>query len=426
VTASPAAGTPSGSAPGARPAAVVTGMGLVTALGNDPAGFWTRIRAGDSGVSRLERRLDDRLPVRIGAELKDFDPAPLIGPRESRVMDPFVQYGVYAALCAVRAAGLRVGENVAPDRVGAIIGSGIGGATTLTEQSLTLEKEGIGEVTPFLLPMVLPNMVSAQVAIGLGVTGPTMAIATACTTGANAVGEGLRVIQRGEADVMICGAAEAPLYPVGVAAFARMRALSRRAESPALASRPFDRARDGFVLGEGAGVVVLESAAHARARGADPTAALVGYGTSTDAHHMTMPDPDGRGAAACMRRALADAGLAPADIDYVNAHATATKLGDISEARALRSVFGADQPGCSATKSMTAHLLGASAAVEAIVTALAVANDTVPPTVNLDSPDPECDINHVMGGAQSQVTRFAISNSFGFGGHNATLVFAKP
>lgn len=405
---------------------VVTGLGLVTALGIEPSGFWRRICAGESGITRLEHRADPRLAVSKGAELKAFDPSPLIEPRYSRLMDAFAQYGVYAALSAAYDADVRVGQNVAADRVGAVIGSGIGGATTLEKQAVALQRENPAEVTPFLLPMVLTNMVSAHVAITMGITGPTMGVANSCTTGANAIGEGLRTIQRGEADVMICGAAEAPLYPLGMAAFARMHALSRRDCEPDRASRPFDAERDGFVLGEGAGIVVLESAAHARDRGVTPRALLLGYGRSTDAHHMTMPDPDGRGAAMCMRKALHDAQLMPSDVDYINAHATSTKLGDISEARAIREVFGGRQPKCSATKSMTAHLLGASAAIEAIVAVLAVATDTLPPTVNLDSPDPECEVNHVAGTARKQATRFAITNSFGFGGHNATLVFAKP
>lgn len=409
-----------------RRRAAVTGVGLVTALGCDPSEFWARICAGRSGVTRLEHRAAEGLPVRIGAELKGFDPAPLIAPRDARLMDPFVQYGVHAALSAFRDAGLVVGENVASDRVGAIIGCGIGGATTLERQAVGLHREGCAGVTPFLMPMVLTNMVSAQVAIELGITGPTMGIANACASGANAIGEGLRVIERGEADVMICGASEAPLYPLGIVAFAGARALSRRNDDPTRASRPFDEARDGFVLGEGAGIVVLEAVDHARARGTSLRTLLVGYGTSTDAYHMTMPEPDGLGAAACLRRALRDAALEPGDIDYVNAHATSTRLGDVSEARALRQVFGHRQPPCSATKSMTAHLLGASAAVEAVITALATATDLMPPTVNLDSPDPECDLNHIKGGALRQSVQFAISNSFGFGGHNATLIFAKP
>ncbi len=404
----------------------VSGVGLVTALGCDPTEFWARICAGCSGVTKLEHRAVEGLPVQIGAELTGFDPAPLIEPRDSRLMDPFVRYGVHAALSAFRDAGLVVGENVGSDRVGVIVGCGIGGATTLARQAVAFHQEGCAGVSPFLMPMVLTNMASAQVAIELGVTGPTMGIANACATGANAIGEGLRAIERGEVDVMICGASEAPLYPLGIVAFAGARALSRRNDDPARASRPFDEARDGFVLGEGAGVVVLESADHARARGAPLKAVLVGYGTSSDAYHMTMPEPDGLGATACMRRALRDATLEPGDIDYVNAHATSTKLGDVSEARAIRRVFGDRQPPCSATKSMTAHLLGASAAVEAVITVLATVTDLLPPTVNLDSPDPECELNHVKGGALHQLTQFAISNSFGFGGHNATLIFAKP
>ncbi|MFC5718951.1 beta-ketoacyl-ACP synthase II [Streptomyces gamaensis] len=408
-----------------RTPVMVTGVGLVNALGDDPDVFFERLCAGESAVTAIEHRDVSALPVRIGAELKAFDPEKAIGAREARLMDPFTQYGIAAAEDALRDAGLVVGQNVAPDRVGAVIGCGIGGATTLEREAAAFALEGIDEVSPYLMTQVLTNMATAHLAIRHGITGPTMAIANACATGANAIGEGLRTIQRGDADVMVCGAAEAPLYPLGIAAFAKARALSRRNEEPARASRPFDSGRDGFVLGEGGGIVVLESLAHASARGARPRSVLLGYGASTDAHHVTMPDPEGRGAAASMRRALADAGIAPADVDYVNAHATGTKLGDISEARAMREVFGAGQPACSATKGSTAHLLGASAAVEAVICALSTQTDLVPPTRNLDRPDPQCDLNHVRDQALSRPTRVAISNSFGFGGHNATLVLAK-
>lgn len=404
---------------------VVTGIGLVTALGTDPARFWQRVCAGESAVSMIEHRDVSELPVRIGAELKDFDPGETISPRDSRLMDHFIQYGIHAAESALRDADLVVGHNVAPDRIGVIIGCGIGGASSLARQAAAFHAAGASEVSPHLMPQVLTNMAAAHVAIRSGITGSTMAIANACATGAFAIGEGLRAIQHGDADVMICGAAEAPLYPLGIAGFAAARALSRRNKDPHRASRPFDRDRDGFVLGEGAGILVLESAEHAHARGVRPPVAVVGYGTTTDAYHVTMPDPEGRGAAACMRRALLDAGLEPADISYVNAHATSTKLGDTSEARAIREVFGDHQPPCGATKSITAHLLGASAAVEAAICTIAIATDVLPPTINLDAPDPSCDLNHIKGVALHMPTRVALSNSFGFGGQNATLVFAK-
>lgn len=404
---------------------VVSGVGLVTALACDPELFWTRLCAGESAVTTIKHRDVSGLPVQIGAELKDFSPAGEIEPRDSRLMDPFMQYAICAAEDALRDAGLTVGENVDPDQVGAIIGCGIGGATSLEQQAVAFYQAGYSEVSPHLMTRVLTNIATAHLAIRHGITGPTMGISNACTSGANAVGEGLRAIRRGEAEVMICGAAEAPLYPLGIAAFAQARALSRRNDEPHRASRPFDRDRDGFVLGEGAGVVVLESADHARARGVCPKAALIGYGTSTDAYHVTMPDPTGRGALVCMQRALRDAGVEPDVVGYINAHATSTKLGDVSEANAIRAMFGDDQPPCSATKASTAHLLGASAAVEAIICASVVATDLLPPTINLDAPDPRCMLNHITGRALPATTQVAVSNSFGFGGHNASLVFAK-
>jgi 3-oxoacyl-[acyl-carrier-protein] synthase II len=407
---------------------VMSGAGLISALSPDTADtaeFWRLICAGTSGVSKIEQHDVSELPVRIAAEVKDFSPDTFIRKKDSRLMDRFLQFGVVAAELAVRDAGLTVGQDVASDRVGIIIGSGIGGAITLDRTSVAMHTDGIGMVSPYVLPMVLTNMVAAQVAIRMGVTGPSMGITNACTTGANAIGEGLRAIQRGEADVMICGASEAGLHPMGIASFAVARALSRRNDEPERASRPFDRRRDGFVLGEGAGVVVLESFEHARARGATPRAELLGYGTSTDAYHVTLPDPGGAGAAACMRRALLDAGLAPSDVDYVNAHATGTRMGDVSEARAIRDVFGGDMPACSATKSMTGHLLGAAGVLGAVIAAYSTATDTVPPTINLDDPDPECELNHVRGAARETPVRAAIANSFAFGGHNATLVFGK-
>jgi 3-oxoacyl-[acyl-carrier-protein] synthase II len=404
---------------------LITGVGLVTPFGTDPARVWARVRTGSSGITTLDD--DPEVPSRIGAKVRGFDPEPLIEPRESRLMDPTTRFGVHAALAAVRDAGLVLGDNVAADRIGAIVGSGLGGGQTFEQQAVALDRKGTVGVSPYTLPMVLPNMIAARVAIALGCTGPTFGVVSACATGANAIGTGMRMIERGEADVMICGGAEAPLFPLCVSAFAALRALSRRTAEPAAASRPFDAGRDGLVLGEGAGVIVLESAAHARARGAPGFAAVVGYGTNTDAHHVTKPEPSGRGAAACIRRALADAELAPGDIGYINAHATSTKLGDLGEARAIRAVFGDDdQPPCSASKSMTGHLLGASAALEAVITAYAIVHDELPPTANLDDPDPACAVNHIGGGPITRRTRFAISNAFGFGGHNATLVLGKP
>jgi 3-oxoacyl-[acyl-carrier-protein] synthase II len=403
---------------------VVTGMGVMSSVGNDPRTCWQQLCDGVSGVSRIEAFDVSMMPVRIAAEVKDFPIEEVLHPRERQQMDRFAQLGVVAGIAALRDATLEVGRDVAADRVGVVVGSGGGGLATVEQQALAFRDQGMKGVNPYYVPKMLLNMVSAHLAIRLGITGPSLAVATACATGANSVGEGYRMVRRGETDVAIVGASEG-LYPLGVAGFCAARALSRRNDDPAGASRPFDLGRDGFVIGEGAAVLILEEYSHARARSAHIWAELAGYGTSTDAHHMTMPEPQGVGAAASIRRALLDAELTPADIDYVNVHATGTTVGDVSEARALETVFGADAPPCSATKSMTGHLLGASGALEAMIAAMSVATDTVPPTINLDNPDPACAANHIIGRAQSLPVRAALSNSFAFGGHNASLIFRK-
>ncbi|MEA2665335.1 MAG: 3-oxoacyl-[acyl-carrier-protein] synthase [Candidatus Eremiobacteraeota bacterium] len=405
----------------------ITGLGVVTALGAHVETFWANVCAGRSGVSAIERFDASELPVRIAAEIKDFDSTPFIAPQAARTMDLFSQYALVASLLACRDAGFVDDDSIAGERTGVVVGSGTGGYATMEREAAAFRAGGLRDLNPYYVPTFLVNMASAQVAMRLGIGGPSLTTATACAAGANAIGEAFRMIRRGEVDVALGGGTEAPIHPLSLAGFCAMRALAPLNDAPAEASRPFDRGRKGFVLGEGAGMVVLEEYERARARGARIYAELVGYGATTDAFHLTMPRPDGRGAIACMTRALADGGLAPGEVDYVNAHGTATKLGDVSETRAIKAVFGARASTlpCSSTKSMTGHLLGAAGAVEAIVTALAVERDVVPPTINLDHPDPECDLDYVPGTARSVPVGVALSNSFAFGGHNACLVLRK-
>ena len=403
----------------------VTGLGVMTPLGCDVAEFWLRLCSGVSGVGPIQRFDASDLPVRIAAEIHGFDPDDHFERRDSRLMDRYVQLGVAAGLVALQDAGLTVGEDVDPEMVGIIIGSGSGGMDTVEQQARAFHEGGMRRFSPYYIPAMLINMVSAQLAIRIGAHGPTMTIATACAAGSHSIGEGYRKVQSGEADVMLVGGSEAPVFPQGVAGFCAMRALSTRQDQPQRASRPFDAGRDGFVLGEGAGVLVLEALKHARARGARVYAELVGYGSSTDAYHATQPQPDGAGAALCMRRALRDAGLHPSDVQHINTHGTSTKLGDISETKAIHRVFGAHAPSllCSSTKSMTGHLLGAAGAIEAVASVLSVVHGVAPPTINLDQPDPACDLDYVPGHARQAPISAAMSNSFAFGGHNSSLVF---
>jgi 3-oxoacyl-[acyl-carrier-protein] synthase II len=405
---------------------VVTGLGCVSPLGNDVASTWQAAAAGRSGVGRLPDDFDPRLPVRIAARVKDpVDPGDLPA-KELRRLDRAILLALAAAREAFADAGLAAG-GFAPERAGVAIGSGIGGVGTLLENHRALLEAGPRRVSPFMIPMTLANMPAGLVAIRHGLGGPNLCHVTACASGAHAIGESLRWLQRGDADLMLAGATEAAITPLVVAGFASMQALSRRNDEPALASRPFDRGRDGFVLAEGAAVLVLEREAHARARGARPRARLLGYGASADATHMAAPDPEASGAIRCMRAALADAGLAPDAVDYVNAHATSTPAGDEVEARALHAVFGAhtERLPVSSTKGMTGHLLGASGALEALLCVRALETGTLPPTLNLDDPDPECALDHVAGKARAVRARVAQSNSFGFGGVNAALLFER-
>jgi 3-oxoacyl-[acyl-carrier-protein] synthase II len=407
-------------------AAVVTGIGLVTPVGRKPAEFFEALVAGRSGVIAVPPGHPAHGWLEAAGIAPTIDGREVLPPTETRCVDRFVLLALAAADDALADAGITVGADVDPRRVAVVLATGGGGLETFEQQSHRRLERGRPGVSPYLLPGMLSNMATARVAIKHGIRGYSSAIVTACAAGAQAVAEGLRLIRAGDADVVVCGGSESSLHPTIAAAFTNARALSSGWSDPGQASRPFDARRNGFVLGEGSAVLVLERAGHATARAAAGYADLVGWGASTDAHHPTMPRPDGAGAADSMQAALANAGLAAADIGYVNAHGTGTRLGDTAETHALHTVFGADQPAVSSTKGSTGHLLGAAGAVEAAVSALAVARGVLPPTVNLDDPDPACDLDHVRGAARRVPVRAALSNSFAFGGHNISLIFAPP
>jgi 3-oxoacyl-[acyl-carrier-protein] synthase II len=405
---------------------VVTGMGCVTPLGANAEATWQAAVQGRSGID-LVRSFDvTDYPVRIAGEVKDPLDLDDLNPKERRRLDRVIALALVAAREALADARLEIGDDNRR-RIGVAIGSGIGGLATLQSGIQTLSASGPRRVQPFLIPMAICNMTSGYVAIRHGLQGPNLCHVSACATGAHSIGEAARAIARGDADAVLAGGTEAPVTGIGLAGFAAMRALSDRNDAPAAASRPFDRDRDGFVMAEGAAVLVLESEAHARARGASVLAEVLGYAATADAAHMVQPTEDAEGAQRCMRLALEDADLAPADVDYLNPHATSTPAGDVSEARAIRTVFGAhaDQLPVSATKSMTGHLLGAAGAVEALLCIRALDTGMLPPTINLDSPDPECELDHVANKARQRRIRVAVSNSFGFGGTNATLVLGR-
>jgi 3-oxoacyl-[acyl-carrier-protein] synthase II len=400
-------------------------MGIVTSLGSDLETFWSNLVAGKSGVSRIESFDVSEYPTQIAAEIKDFNPEDYIDRKEARRMDRFVQFAVAAGKMAVQDAGLELGVNVDPERVGVIVGSGIGGLGTWEEQHSILLEKGPKRVSPFFIPMMIANMASGQISMSIGAKGPNTTAVTACATGTHSIGDSFKLIQRGDADAMICGGAEATIRPTGLAGFCSMRAMSTRNDEPEKASRPFDAERDGFVMGEGSGVLVLESLEHAVKRGARIYAEVIGYGMSGDAYHITDPDPDG--AARCMQRALKDAGIEPEAIDYINAHGTSTPVGDRSETLAIKKAFGdhAYKLAVSSTKSMTGHLLGAAGGIESVILALTLKNGVIAPTINLENRDPECDLDYVPNAARKSDVKTALSNSFGFGGHNATIVMRK-
>lgn len=405
---------------------VVTGLGAVTPIGNDVAQYWEGLRSGRNGVAAITLFDASRHACRFAAEVKDFQPAGWLEPKEAKRWDRFCQFGVVAAKQAVQAAGLTI-DDTNRNRVGVSIGSGVGGLLMMETQAQVLNDRGPDRVTPFCVPMMIPNMATGLTAIALGARGPSSAVATACAAGSNAIGDAFRQIQLGLADVMVCGGAESAITPLGVAAFASAKALSFRNDDPATASRPFDLERNGFVIGEGAGMLVLESLDHALARGATPLAEIVGYGTTCDAHHITSPSPGGVGGAEAMRLTLVDSGLQPEDVDYVNAHGTSTQANDSNETAAIKSALGdrARQIPVSSTKSMTGHLLGGSGGIEAVASVLAIGHNLVPPTINYRTPDPACDLDVVPNVARDHTVNVVLSNSFGFGGHNVCLAFRR-
>jgi 3-oxoacyl-[acyl-carrier-protein] synthase II len=401
-------------------------MGAITPIGNDVETFWQNVVAGCSGVGPITLFDASAMKTRIAAEVKGFDPEAWFGRKEARRMDRYAQFALAATQQALQDACLDPAQ-VDRERVGVILGTGIGGIGAMVQGVETLITRGPDRISPLTVPMMLADTAPGLIAIAYGFRGLNMAVVTACASGANAIGEAMRLIRQGDADVVIAGGAEAAILPVAVAAFNAMGAISTRNEEPERASRPFDRTRDGFVMGEGAGILILEGLEHAQARGARVYAEVVGYGTSADAYHITAPPENGEGAALAMRRALADAGLSPRDIDYINAHGTSTPLNDRSETQAIKAVFGeaAYNVPISSTKSMIGHLLGAAGAVEAIVCIRAITDGVIPPTINYEHPDPECDLDYVPNGARRKPVRAAMSNSFGFGGHNACLIFQR-
>jgi 3-oxoacyl-[acyl-carrier-protein] synthase II len=405
---------------------VITGLGCISPLGNDVQSTWENILAGKSGVGPITHYDASEYKTKFAAEVKGFDGSELFGSREARRMDRFTQLAVATALQAVEDAGLKISDDNR-DRIGVIIGTGIGGIGTLFEQMQVFAERGPLRVSPFLVPMMLPDSAAGMVAINLGVRGPNLAVVTACATGTNAMGEAGEVIRRGQADVMLAGGSEAAVVPIAMAGLGVMTALSTFNEDPERASRPFDLHRDGFVMGEGAAVLVLESLEHALNRGAHILAELTGYGATNDAYHISAPAENGAGAAICMQMALDYAKLQARDINYINAHGTSTQLNDKSETAAIKTVFGetAYQIPISSTKSMTGHLLGASGALEALFCVKVLQDCVLPPTINYETPDPECDLDYVPNQARPVQVKNIMSNSFGFGGHNATIILSR-
>ena len=405
---------------------VVTGLGAVTPIGGSIGEYWDGLTSGRNGVEGITLFDASDQACRFAAEVKNFDPRGYLEPKESKRWDRFCKFAVVAAKQAVAAANLQVdGSNAA--HIGVIVGSGVGGLLTMETQAHVLADKGPGRVSPFTVPMMIPNMATGLTAIALGAKGPSSAIATACAAGSNAIGDAFRLLQLGKASAMICGGAEAGITPLGVAGFASAKALSFRNDDPGSASRPFDAERDGFVIGEGAGILVLETLEHAESRGATILAELVGYGMTCDANHITAPSPGGTGGAEAIRLALIDAALNPEQVDYINAHGTSTPANDSNETAAIKSALGdrAHQIPISSTKSMTGHLLGGSGGIEAVASVLALQHAVIPPTINYSNPDPACDLDYVPNTAREQSLEVVLSNSFGFGGHNVCLAFSR-
>ncbi|MBD8031512.1 MULTISPECIES: beta-ketoacyl-ACP synthase II [Solibacillus] len=404
---------------------VVTGIGAVTPVGNNAEQSWENVVAGKSGIGPLTRVDTSKFTVSVAAEVKDFNIEDYIEKKEARKMDRFTHYALAASMMAAKDANLTITEEMAP-RVGVWIGSGIGGMETHEQQFLTFQERGVRRVSPFFVPMMIPDMASGQVSIYLGAKGVNSCSVTACASGTNSIGDAFKVIERGDADVMITGGTEAPIVTMAVAGFSANTALSLNPDITT-ASRPFDKNRDGFVIGEGAGILILEEYEHAKARGAKIYGEVVGYGSTGDAHHITAPAPNGEGAARAMKMALDDANVSPEQVGYINAHGTSTPYNDLFETQAVKTVFGehAYKLAMSSTKSMTGHLLGAAGGIEAIFTVLALKEGILPPTMNLQDPDPECDLDYVANAARKADVEYGLSNSLGFGGHNACLLFKK-
>src|SRR5216110_828948 len=406
---------------------VITGLGVLTPVGNDVETFWSNLKNGVSGIHTIDAFDTTAYDCKIGGQVRDFDPKPFFkNPKDLRRTDRFTQLAMAAAKMALEDSGIDVANLERRDRFGVIVSTGIGGLKTLQEQLTILLTKGPSRTSPFTIPMLISNMASGVISMEFDLHGPNFCIVTACATSNNAIGEAWRIIKFGDADVFLAGGSEASIVEIGLAGFSAMRALSTRNDEPERASRPFDRDRDGFVMSEGAGVVVVEELEHARARGAKIYCELTGYGLSADAYHMTAPPEDGGGAARAMQLALDHAKISPGDVDYINAHATSTGLGDISETQAIKKVFGeqANKVSISSTKSMTGHLLGGAGAMEMAACALSIRDSVIPPTINLENPGEECDLDYTPNVAREQKVRIALNNSFGFGGHNATLVAA--
>jgi 3-oxoacyl-[acyl-carrier-protein] synthase II len=405
---------------------VVTGLGAITPVGNTTEEFWSALKQGKSGIGPITKFDPAGFPTRIAGEVRNFDEGRYIDKKEARRLDPYLKYAIATSAMAVEDAALDTGK-IDATRFGVLIGSGIGGITTLIEGEEIRRTKGFDRVSPFVVPMLIINMASGLVSMRFGAKGPNSAVVTACATGNHAIGDAFKIIERGDADVMIAGGAEAMIVPLTIAGFCSMKAMSTRNDEPEKASRPFDAARDGFVCGEGAGVVVLEALEHAVGRDARIYAEIVGYGMTSDAHHMTAPDPEGDGATRAMQLALGDGDIAPDAVGYINAHGTSTPYNDKFETTAIKRAFGdhARRLPVSSTKSMTGHLLGAAGGVEAIATVLALHHGLLPPTINYDTPDPDCDLDYVPNQARKVDVEYALSNAFGFGGTNATLAFRR-
>ncbi|PID57887.1 beta-ketoacyl-[acyl-carrier-protein] synthase II [candidate division KSB3 bacterium] len=405
---------------------VITGMGTVNAIGNNVETFWKNAQAGISGTDTITRFDPSALSSRVAAELKDFDATDFIDKKEAKRMDPFVHYAIASADMAIADSELDL-DKINQQRMGVALGSGMGGMQTFETQHKVFLERGPGRVSPFFIPMEIINMASGHLSIRYGLRGANFAVATACATGSHAIGEALRWIQRGEMDLMLAGGSEATVTALAIAGFGNMKALSTHNDEPARASRPFDKTRNGFVIGEGSAVFVLESLDHALARNAEIYAELIGYSTTGDGYHITSPDPEAKGVTTCMKNAIADAEIVPEDVSYINAHGTSTPFNDKFETKAVKQVFNGHSKklAISSTKSMIGHCLGAAGAIELIATVMAVKNDIVPPTINYENPDPDCDLDYVPNNARSMTVDVAMSNSFGFGGTNATLVVKK-